>query len=391
MVSQTTTALTLMLAFGALVTPGHRAPAAAPRAGDAAPAAATPLWHVEGHGWGRPAADASTVYFLTMAHEVDARDASTGALRWRARTGEPGPTTAGSTMMLAGDVAIAGDYNVVAFDQRDGALRWRFTPADGYGPGMYLGASAGDLVFAGSPSGRLYAIDHRTGTARWSHTVGDDGKTTVYEPASDGDAVVAGFTTFTAPNTGGIVVLDAASGRERWRTAFPRPADATLDSGWAGGPVLLTDEVLAVSAEGVVFAFDRRTGSVRWTLPKWSTGKPQPADPMDRDFRPLARSGDTLFVGSLSGDVIAYDLGDRAERWRYRSTRNGSIAFRVATDDGVVFVPYVDGCLVTLDAADGRERWRTSDTFSGFIWPPAISGGRVFAADFEAGLFAFAR
>ena len=109
MVSQTTAAMTMVLTVGALVTSGHRATAAAQRGGDAVSAAATPLWHAEGHGWGRPAADASTVYFLTMAHEVEARDANTGALRWRALTGEPGPTTAGSTVMLAGDVVIAGD------------------------------------------------------------------------------------------------------------------------------------------------------------------------------------------------------------------------------------------------------------------------------------------
>lgn len=391
MLSHATIVATSILALGALVTPGHRAPLAEARPQGAASTAATPLWHVEGHGWGRPAADASTVYFLTRDHEVEARDGLGGALRWRARTGESGPTTEGSTVVLAGDVAITGDYNVVAFDRRDGALRWRFTPTDGYAPGMYLGEAAGDLVFAGSPSGRLYAIDHRTGTARWSYLVEDDGKTTVYEPVSDGDAVVAGFTTFTAPNVGGVVLLDAASGRERWRTSFPRPADVSHDSGSAGGPVLLEDEVLAASAEGIVYAFDRRTGSVRWTLPRWSTAAPTPADPRERDFRPLARAGQRLLVGSLSGDVIAYDLRDRAERWRYTSARNGSIAFRMASDDRTVFVPYVDGCLVALDAEDGRERWRTSDAFTGFIWPPAIARDRVFAADAEGGFFAFAR
>lgn len=352
---------------------------------------ATQLWRAEGAGWGQPAVDGSTVYFLAKAHEVVALDTDTGRERWRTHTGESGTTTSGSIVLVAGDEVVAVDYNVMAFDRRDGALRWRFTPSDGYAPGIYLGASSGELVFAGSPAARLYAIDHRSGTLRWSYRVRDDGKTTVFAPATDGEIVVAGYTTFTAPQIGGIVALDTSSGRERWRVAFPRPADPLLDSNWVGGPVLAGDVVIAASGEGLVHAFDRLSGAVRWTLPKWSSPRVDPVAPRDRDFRPLTRTGEHLFVGSLSGDVISYSLGDRAELWRYSSERNGSIAFRMTSDDRTVYVPYVDGCLVALDSATGHERWRTSDRFTGFTWPPAVSGDRVFASDFFGGFFAFAR
>lgn len=374
---------------------GHHAPSARsiPEAASAQ-GDESPLWHVEGQGWGTPAADASTVYFLAKTHEVIALDGGTGARRWSAHTGEPGAATSGSTLFLVGDLVIAADYNVLAFDRRDGALRWRFTPVDGYAPGIYLGGPAGDLLFAGSPAGRIYAIDHRTGSARWSTLIEDDRQTTVYQPVTDGDLVAAGYTTFAAPNTGGIVVLDARTGEERWRAAFPQSGGASIDAGWAGGPVLTEDLVIAVSADGIVYAFDRRTGTIRWTLPKWSA-QPNatvgPAAPRDRDFRPLTRSGGRLFVGSLSGDVLAYDIDDRTERWRYTSARNGSIAFRMTSDDRFVYVPYVDGCLVVLDIADGRERWRTSERFAGFTWPPAVLGDRVYASDFVAGFFAFPR
>lgn len=352
---------------------------------------ASQVWHIQGEAWGSPAVDGSTVYFLAKTHEVVALDADTGTQRWRAHTGESGPTTAGSAVFIAGDEVIAADYNVVAFDRRDGALRWRFTPTDGYAPGIYLGAPAGELVFAGSPAGRVYAIDHRSGTARWTHLAASDGKTTIFQPVTDGEVVVAGYTTFTAPLTGGVVALDALTGRERWTIAFPRPGNPLLDSNWAGGPVLTQEAVIAVSGEGIVYAFDRQDGSVRWTLPKWSTPRPDPVAPTDRDFRPLTRWGEWLFVGSLSGDVIAYTLHDRTERWRYSSSRNGSIAFRMTSDEGTVYVPYVDGALVALESASGRERWRTSDRFRGFTWPPALSGDRVYASDFVSGFFAFRR
>ncbi len=370
---------------------GDRTPSAASAHETVAGNDASTIWRVEGQAWGSPAVDGSTVYFLGKTHEVVALDTETGVERWRAHTGEAGLATSGSAVFIAGDVVAAADYNVVAFDRRDGSLRWRFTPTDGYAPGIYLGAPSGELIFSGSPAARVYAIDHRTGTARWSSLVVDDGKTTVFQPVTDGEIVAAGYTTFTAPQTGGIVVLDAATGRERWRAPFPRPADPLLDSSWAGGPLLTQDIVIAVSGEGVIFAFDRQSGSLLWTLPKWSTTPAEPAIRHERDFRPLTRSVERMFVGSLSGDVVAYHLADRREQWRYSSARNGSIAFRMTSDESAVYVPYVDGCLVALDSVTGRERWRTSDRFAGFTWTPAISGDRVYASDFVSGFFAFKR
>src|SRR5262249_37385875 len=154
--------------------------------------------------------------------------------------------TAGSLVVLANDEVIVGDYNVVAFDKRDGALRWRFTPTDGYAPGMYLGGVAGDLIFAGSPAGRLYAIDRRSGHARWAHRVDAGAETTVFAPVADEEMVVAGYTTFAAPQTGGVVALDAATGRLRWRMPFPVAAGAMPDAGWSGGLAIVDGTVVAV-------------------------------------------------------------------------------------------------------------------------------------------------
>ena len=85
-------------------------------------------WRVAGEGRGRPAVDGSAVFFLSMRHEVFAFDAASGARLWSQTTGEPGEATAGSTLVLAGPVVVAGDYNLAAFERSTGALRWRFVP-----------------------------------------------------------------------------------------------------------------------------------------------------------------------------------------------------------------------------------------------------------------------
>ena len=218
------------------------------RHGGRGPVRAHRDWRIDGEGVGVPVADGPTAYFLSKRHEVIAVDAAAGVPRWRQGTGEPGETTSGSALLLAGSLVVAGDFDVVAFDRQRGSVRWRFSPTDGYGPGIYLGSAADGLVFTGSPAGRAYAIDTGTGTQRWSTLVRDDtvGETvdrvgtdvagghgtTVFPPVTDGGDVFAPYTTFTAPTVGGVVALDATTGHMRWRASFP--VRRTARWGWAG-------------------------------------------------------------------------------------------------------------------------------------------------------------
>ena len=365
--------------------------AAVPRPG---PPPAT-VWHLEGEGHGRPASDEDTAYFLSKRHEVVAVAAAGGAARWARSTAEPGDSTEGSALVLAGPVVVAGDYNLVGLDRATGSVRWRFVPALGYGPGVYLGEASGNFVLAGSPAGRLYAVSSATGELAWSATVANDGRTTVFPPVTDGAVVAAGYTTFLAPNTGGVVLLDAHTGRELWRAAFRRAAEPFLGTGSTGGPVLTPSAVVASSGDGTVYAFSRRDGSILWTLPPVSPrplafqipGSLAPAA-AGADYRPLARNGQTLFAGSLNGRVVAYDMTTRRERWSYADPRSGSVSFALVTDGRSVYVPFVSGIHVALDASTGRERWRTADAKDAFNWPAAPAGDRVYLAGGKGGFVA---
>ena len=268
---------------------------ALPRPGrDLAP---SPIWNVAGEGRGMPAADATAGFFLSRRHEVLAVEAANGAIRWRQNTGEPGDSTQGSAVVLAGPTVAVGDYDLIGFDRVSGALRWRFVPTDGYAPGIYLGGALNQTIYTGSAAGRAYGVDQTTGRQRWSALIVDGGQTTVYAPFIVDDIVAVGYTTFTAPAIGGVAVIEAASGRVRWRTPFPRPSDASLNTNTGGTPVVTSDSVIAAAGDGEVFAFDRVTGVVRWSIPKLS-GVPASLGRTDYDMRPLARIGRTLFVGS---------------------------------------------------------------------------------------------
>ncbi|MCA1586223.1 MAG: PQQ-binding-like beta-propeller repeat protein, partial [Acidobacteria bacterium] len=197
------------------------------------------------------------------------------------------------------------------------------------------------------------------------------------------------YTVFSAPNTGGVVLLEAETGKERWKAAFPSPDDPSLSTNWAGGPVLVDDVVIVASGDGLIYAFDVGSGAVRWTLPRLRGDIRGIITTTNREFRALARSGRVLIAGSVTGYIVGYDLDTREERWRYAGGHNGSAAFSLNADGRAAFVPYVSGFLVALDLASGREIWRAGDWRDGFLYPPAASGGRLFVGAARAGYFAF--
>jgi outer membrane protein assembly factor BamB len=359
----------------AVFRPGHEPPAVS-------------LWHVKGEGWGRPAADETSAYFLSKDHRLLAFDAATGALRWQKVTGATGLTTSGSMVFVAGDSVVTGDYDVVAFDRSTGALRWRFVPTEGYGPGSYLGVVADGLVYTGSPAGRVYGIDAVTGRSRWTAVVADDRRTVVFEPTADRELVVAGYGVSTVPNTGGVVALEAKTGRERWRTAFPRPSNPALGSNSAGNPILVDDLVIASTGYGAIYGFDREDGSIRWSIPTLGGLPSDTLSSPEFDFRPLARTGRTLLAGSLTGYLVAYSLDTLREIWRRAGPRHISIAFNISSDERSVYVPYLGGSLIALNVLTGSERWRTSTASGAFSFPLLPAGNRLFVASSSSGFYA---
>jgi len=345
---------------------------------DVIPSTPTLLWTAPLAGWGRPAVRGDSVYALSRVHELVSLDKTTGVIRWRRplplANGMDSSFPMGSVVESTTDTVIVGDYDVLALDVRTGRLRWRFSPADGYAPGVYLGAVTDDSVYTGSPGGRLHAIDTANGQPRWSLRFDEGRQATVYQPIVDRGIVLAGFSAFGRPTRGGVVAVDARTGVERWRAHFPAPSEdaGERSTGWAGGPVAWNDLVIATASTGSIYALDRRTGSL--VLSMAST---QAAD-VAQDFRPMVVTRDSLVVGSLTGLVVAYRLPLFRERWRYSPSEAGSVLFGMTATGNSVLVPYAGGRLVGLDLNDGHVRWTVPRESDVFAWPPAIDGRHVF-------------
>ncbi len=361
------------------------------------PAPPPQVWHMPGAAVGTPTHDADTVYVLDKHREVLALDADDGRLKWRSATGVTstdaifGLTTSGTNLVLAGELVIAGDWDVVAFDRRSGARRWSYQAEGGDGPGLFLGAARGDTVYAGSVTGRVYAIDALSGRARWIARLEDRPLVSVFAPELDGSQVLVGYSVYDNPSTGGLAALDTSSGRILWKTRFPRPADPWRHTNRTGGPVVVAGLVFGSAGDGNIYGLDRDTGAIRWTLPRLTGPFAGYLTATDPDHRTLVGAGGLLVAGSTTGKIVAYDVESRAIKWEHDAGPWGSTSFSFSADDAHVYIPFLGGFVAALDVATGDARWRAGDFTVGMIWAPDPDGERVYAAGSRGGVYAYER
>ena len=113
--------------------------------------------------------------------------------------------------------------------------------------------------------------------------------------------------------------LDAASGKELWRTSYAapfkmNPATAPHGPGPKSTPTFANNRLFTLGISGIVTAFDANTGRQIWQ---------KPAGPVE----PLYHTGmSPLVVGNLmvlhvgghdNGALTAFDVATGAERWRW--------------------------------------------------------------------------
>lgn len=324
------------------------------------------LWSVNEPARAIPALDGESAYFLSQRHELLAASLATGRVRWRVPMDSTSQTF-GSRVIVLGDVVVAGDHGLVGVHRRTGRQLWAFNPSDGGGAGVHLGEASHGLAFAGSLAGALRGIDVVSGRPRWTLPVGSPRETTVFSPVVSGDSVAASFAVFGASGQGGIVVVDRDSGRLRWQRFVPG------STGASGNPVFAGQAVLVTARDGTIHAFDVTSGTPLWVWPKVERLRDE------QDYRPLAVSGGTVLAGSMSGEVVAYDLASRRILWR-RSPSLSSVAFGIVARDGVVYVPNFSNQIVALRVSNGDELWRIGGAASQFRWVPLVEGPLLLAS-----------
>ncbi len=154
-----------------------------------------------------------------------------------------------------------------------------------------------------------------------------------------------------------------------------KPTDVT-------GPVYHQGRVYGAFLGGTLAAGDATSGKLDWKRELHA----------HLESSPLA-IGETLYLGTDTGDVIALRTDDGSTSWRFHSP--DAIKASPSFHDGRIYVADYEGAMFSLQASDGKPVWRTNTTRvapygqGGFFSSPAIGFGRVYAARDDGTVFAF--
>ena len=360
-------------------------------------------------GWGL---DPASTHAISGRNRRD-RCRQRGALQLKWAFGFPGAQRARSQVSLAGGAVFVGSHTgrVYALDRETGCVRWT-TDAEAEVRTAVLveGWRAGDrrarpLAWFGDAVGNIHAVEAFTGKPVWkiradAHPAATITATpalhqgTLYVPISSFEEAAAFNAGYVCCGfRGSLVALDAATGREKWRTWLvdqPVPGGTTKagapQMGPSGVPVWNTPAIdpgrgqltigtgdnystPATELADSVLALDLATGRIRWrftetqgdawnaacTMKHLSNNCPDEDGP-DFDIGAgtvLAKDSngrDVLLVGSKSGVAFGLDPDSGKLLWQTRLGHGGvvgGINFGMAAANGRAFVP-------VSDAPDGK-------------------------------------
>lgn len=205
-------------------------------------------WRSElGGAVGRPpVATDDALYIVTDADVVAAFDRATGEALWRYRREAPEgfyvTEHAGLTLLDRQLITAFTDGVVVALDPRDGSILWeRDTAADLVSTSDTIRFTdvdttplvIGDVIYAASFAGGLYALERSSGSVRWRR---EDLTGIVGLVEAPGGVLIA------SSGDHGVLALRARDGEPLWRHAVPRGAPTV--------PEVVGDLVVVGESEG---------------------------------------------------------------------------------------------------------------------------------------------
>lgn len=303
-----------------------------------------------------PVAADERLFLSTFDGRFYALDARTGRPVWRWNSGRCGwasPAIAGRLVIQTfigrhcGLDVPGTDGEVVAFDRRSGAIRWRRTIA----PTESSPLIANGLVYVGDWSGSVTALDVHTGATQWTFPTGG---------AVKGSAALAGGHIFIGSYDGHVYALDARTGRLVWR-ASSQPRLGSRGRFYST-PAAEYNRVYVGSTDGKVYSFGAATGLLRWSH---ATGGYVYASPAV--WRQL------VLIGSYDHVFYAFDAATGAVRWSF--TANGRISGAASVVDGVVYFSTFAQRTYALAATTGHLLWTWPD---GEYSPVVTDGRRIY-------------
>ena len=278
-----------------------------------------------------PAVDGARdeVYVATIRGQVQALEADTGHLRWRAEVG--GPVSEAPLLTDDAVYVVTDEDGIVAFARTDGSVLWRYRRERHEGL-----AIAGHAGLTRTPRG-----------------------------------IVTGF------EDGSVVMLDAGDGHVLWEfdtsEEFGESESKFIDVDTT--PEFIDDVLYVASFTSGAYGLDVQGGGVLWHEPK-ITGVTH-----------IAVTDDLLLLASAQRGVVCLERSGYAPRWVQSPERGAPGAIHI--EHGVAYVAETLGALRAFALTSGRELGRL-ETGHGITSPPSLEGGQGYVLSNAGRLFALA-
>ncbi|ACA85835.1 outer membrane protein assembly factor BamB [Shewanella woodyi] len=309
---------------------------------------------------------------------------------------------------------VADRYGqVVAFDEATGERAWERDFSSAFkdnilaknkGAKLAAGVTAArDKVFIGGESGLLGALDAETGETEWSvvtggellsaptvaedivvvntsagtleaYSVEDGEQQWIYESklptltlrgTGSANYEAGGF--FVGTADGKIAVVIKNNGQAAWEQAiytpkggneFTRMADVDMM------PLIIGENLYAVSFNGNLVSMELRSGRVVWTR-KYSS------------FHELADSGVNLFLVDDHSRIYAVDRRNGLENWSNTELANRDLTSAAVFKDYIVVGDF-EGYLHFIDKSNGNIVGRVEVDSSGLFSQPLVVGDNIY-------------
>lgn len=276
-------------------------------------------WRYEaGAGFGPSSVCAADgiVYAATLRGEIHAIDLLSGEGRGVFDAGSP---VAGAPALDNVQLFVAlGKGSITAYNVSRGIPSWTTLSA----PSESSPLVVGERIFITTFAGEVLCLNKRSGTIEWEFSMARKHRVAIHSsPASDSAAVIFGA------DDGTVIALEAANGKERWRTE-------------AGGAVFGTPSV----------------------------------------------SNGAVFFGSLDSSMYCVDLSDGRTRWSRRL--EGRLYSGQAVGSGRVFVGTTGGFFYALDERTGEILW-SRDSLGAMSTAPLLTSTGVCVGTLNKEIFVF--
>lgn len=276
------------------------------------------------------------VFVTTGFGELVAMDAVSGGVLWRQRLEAPvggAPTVQNGTVYVVGRNATGW-----AVRAADGKVLWTVSgiAAQSGVTGVSAPAVDGDLVVFPFASGQLLAVDTATGLERWSGQVAGTrrGRAIAFIRDLTGDPVIAGNVVIAGSSSGRINAFDRATGAALW-----------TEKDGANSPVLLAGgSAFAVNDQAQLVRLDAATGGRIFAvdLPYFTTNRVRRQEAIHANYGPVLAGG-RLFVASSDGTLRAFD--PRSGAMVGQTAIPGGAATAPIVSGGTIYVAGSDGNL----------------------------------------------